>query len=92
MSAACPLSLLAPGETSTVARLAGGHALTSRMAAIGLCPGATVTMLRNGQTGPLIVMIRNTRLALGRGEARSVWVDASSRQTRPAGSQGGTKE
>jgi len=42
------------------------------MASLGFTPGAKVRMLQNFGHGPLIVLLRDTRVALGRGEARKV--------------------
>jgi len=69
------LSNLAPGEAGVVHKLAGGWGLMSRLATLGFTPGATLTMVQNFGRGPLIVNIRSTRIALGRGEAAKVLVE-----------------
>jgi len=46
----------------------------SRLATLGFTPGAKLTMVQNFGRGPLIVSIRGTRIALGRGEAAKVHV------------------
>jgi ferrous iron transport protein A len=48
----------------------------SRLAALGFTIGAEVTMVQNFGHGPLIVLVRDTRVALGRGEAAKVLVEA----------------
>jgi ferrous iron transport protein A len=68
------LSNLAPGEMGVVHKLAGGWGFTSRLATLGFTPGAKLTMVQNFGRGPLIVNIRGTRIALGRGEAAKVVV------------------
>jgi len=68
------LSDLAPGEAGAVRELAGGWGFTSRLATLGFTPGARLTMVQNFGRGPLIVSIRGTRIALGRGEAAKVYV------------------
>lgn len=68
------LSALPAGKTATVAELQGGRGFTTRMAALGFTPGAEVTMIQNFGHGPVIVMVRGTRIALGRGEAEHVWI------------------
>ncbi len=68
------LSALHPGEQGTVVALAGGRRLLSRMAALGFTPGVRVTMVQNFGHGPLIVLVRDTRVALGRGEASKIHV------------------
>ena len=69
------LSTLRPGETGQVQKLAGGRGFVSRLAALGLTPGARIKMVQNFGHGPLIVLVRETRLALGRGEAMKVLVE-----------------
>jgi ferrous iron transport protein A len=69
-----PLSALRAGETGTITEISGGHHLRSRMLTLGLTPGAGVTVLQNYGRGPLIVRVRDTRVALGRGEASKVFV------------------
>jgi len=54
--------------------LRGGRGLVSRLATLGFTPGAAVQMIQNYHHGPLIVMIRDTRVALGRGEAAHIVV------------------
>ena len=69
-----PLSNLLPGETGLVQDLAGGRGFVGRLAALGFTPGAKVTMVQNFGRGPIIVLVRDTRIALGRGEARKVLI------------------
>jgi ferrous iron transport protein A len=66
------LSNLAPGEIGTVASLLGGRGFVGRLAALGLTPGGEVRMAQNFGRGPIIVRVRNTRIALGRGDAQKV--------------------
>jgi ferrous iron transport protein A len=69
-----PLSAVAPGEVGVVCQLAGGRGFMSRLAAMGFTLGAEVTMVQNFGRGPVIVLVRDTRVALGRGEAIKVLV------------------
>ena len=48
------------------------------MTAHGFTPGAEVTVIQNRSSGPIIVMVRDTRIALGRGEASKVEVEGHS--------------
>ena len=65
-----------PGDaTGRVRSLNGGKDLSARLAALGITPGVQVTILQNFGHGPLTVAVRDTRLALGRFEARRVLVD-----------------
>jgi ferrous iron transport protein A len=69
-----PLNHLHPGERGIVQSLAGGRGLLGRMAALGFTPGVRLTMIQNFGHGPIIVRVRDTRVALGRGEAGKVLV------------------
>jgi ferrous iron transport protein A len=66
------------GEQGVVVELAAGRGLMSRMASLGFTPGATVTVLQNYGRGPLIALVRDARIALGRGEAGRIHVRRSS--------------
>ncbi len=67
---------LPSGGSGVVSGLNGGKEFSSRASALGLTVGAEVTMVQNFGHGPLIVTVRGTRLALGRGEAQKIQVDS----------------
>jgi ferrous iron transport protein A len=73
-----PLADLAAGTAGTVHRLLGGRLFACRLAALGVSTGVKMTVLRNSRRGPLAVMVRGTRIALGRGEASKVLVEVGS--------------
>jgi ferrous iron transport protein A len=72
------LNELQPHERGIVTDLIGGRGLLSRMATLGFTPGAEVMMVQNFGRGPLIVLIRDTRVALGRGEANKIRIRRAS--------------
>jgi len=69
-----PLSFLPPRQRGVVQQLSGGHEFVSRLAVLGFIPGAPLQVVQNFGVGPLIVSIRDTRIALGREEAHKVRV------------------
>lgn len=69
-----PLSRLDVGEIGVVQELDGGRGVVGRLAALGFTPDAEVTIVQNFGRGPLIVFVRDTRIALGRGEAAKIQV------------------
>jgi len=69
-----PLGTLRPGESGNIVDLSGGRAFVSRCLALGCTPGTQVTMERNAGRGPIIIAVRGTRLALGRGESMRLQV------------------
>ena len=42
---------------------------------MGFTPGARLRVIQNRGRGPLIVAVRDTRVALGRGEAEKILVE-----------------
>jgi ferrous iron transport protein A len=70
-----PLAELVTGENATVISFTAGRAVINRMASLGITPGAKIDMTQNYGHGPLIVIVRGTRVALGRGEAAKVLVE-----------------
>lgn len=69
------LSDLPVNEKATIRSFTIGRLETNRLASLGLTPGAHVNMTQNYGRGPLIVLVRGTRVALGRGEAAQIFVE-----------------
>ena len=69
-----PLTKLGPRQEGAVMELRGGRGFVARLATLGFTPGALLTMVQNFGSGPLIVRVRDARIALGRGEAAKVIV------------------
>ncbi|MGQ9832670.1 MAG: FeoA family protein [Candidatus Villigracilaceae bacterium] len=74
-----PLADLETGREAVVVEFKAGRAVTSRLASLGLTPGVRVNMVQNYGRGPLIVAVRGTRVALGRGEAAKILVEGGNR-------------
>jgi ferrous iron transport protein A len=72
-----PISLteLAVNARATILDLAIGRLEITRLASLGFTPGAVVNMTQNYGRGPLIVVVRGTRVALGRSEAAKIVVE-----------------
>jgi ferrous iron transport protein A len=71
------MSEMTTGEAGTVRDFQGGKAVNNRLASLGFTPGVHVIMTQNYGRGPLIVTVRGTRVALGRGEAAKIMVERS---------------
>jgi ferrous iron transport protein A len=69
-----PLGRLLSGQKGTIVGLSGGRGFVGRCLALGCTPGTRVRMERNNGRGPVIVVVRGARLALGRGESMRVQV------------------
>ncbi len=68
------LSQLPTDQLATILSFSSGRLETIRLASLGFTPGARVSMTQNFGRGPLIVTVRGTRVALGRGEATQILV------------------
>jgi ferrous iron transport protein A len=69
------LSEINTGRQVTLARVQVGLELTSRLTSLGLTPGVKVQVLQNHGRGPIIINVRGTHVALGRGEAEKLLVE-----------------
>jgi DtxR family transcriptional regulator, Mn-dependent transcriptional regulator len=72
--AALPLAQLVAGQTGLVDRSSSSRRLAARCLALGFTPGTPITVIHNRKNGPVIVQVRDTRVALGRGEAQKIQV------------------
>jgi DtxR family Mn-dependent transcriptional regulator len=71
------LSKLARGESGTLKSFAGGRGMLGRCLSMGFTPGSLVEMLENFGSGPVLVKIHDTEVALGRGLAQKMIVTRS---------------
>ena len=69
------LSSVPAGEAVRIQNMQGGHTFLSRLASLGFTPGAQLKVVQNFGRGPIIVNLRDTRVALGRGEAGKIIVE-----------------
>ncbi len=68
------LSDMPTGESGTILDFRGGRTTNNRLVSLGFTPGVMINMVQNYGRGPLIVYVRGTRVALGRGEAAKIMV------------------
>ena len=69
-----PLSMAAPGQEVELVAVRGGRGIRRRLADMGLNPGVRIKIIHTVGGGPIIISIRDTRLALGRGMAHKIMV------------------
>ncbi|MET1101924.1 MAG: FeoA family protein [Pyrodictiaceae archaeon] len=67
------LDQLAPGVKATIVQIEGGPGLVRRLNLLGFTPGAIVEVVA-AHRGPILVKIRGSIVALGRGVARRIFV------------------
>ncbi len=71
-----PLTDSEKGSRVSAVGLTGGGCLARRLTDMGLYRGATIEVLSGGRHGPVIIRLGSSRLALGRGMARKILVEA----------------
>jgi len=71
----CPLDEMPTGEQAVILSFQAARGIAGRLTSLGFTPGAEVQMTQNFGRGPLIVTVRGTRVALGRGEAAKIVVE-----------------
>jgi len=77
-----PLTRLEPGKKAKVAAIQGGWGVKRRLYQMGIHPGDLVTVTRQGPLGgPIAIEVHGFQLALGRGVASQVFVDATGGMT-----------
>ena len=69
-----PLSDASAGSTVKVTDIDAGRGLTARLAAMGLIPGTQIAVSVNDRKGPVVVMVKDSKIALGRGMAEKILV------------------
>ncbi len=72
-----PLSDLPAGAHAVVRSLRCRGGLSARVAALGVTPGAAVTVIQNYGHGPMLIAVRDTAVAIGRGEALKIEVEGA---------------
>jgi len=68
-----PLSMAAIGQTVRLINITAGKRLTHRLTELGMTPGTELTILQDAG-GPLLLSVRDSRVALGRGMAHKMLV------------------
>lgn len=70
-----PLAMIGQGESVRLINVDGGRTLRKRLADLGLNPGMTLQVVQVDPHGPMILAVKESRIALGRGMAQKVMVE-----------------
>lgn len=74
-STSIPLGFLQVGHEAIVKELIGGKVICQRLAGLGITNGTGVKVIKNDTSGPVIISVREGRLALGRGITLKIMVE-----------------
>jgi Fe2+ transport system protein FeoA len=70
-----PLSVLTYGTQTRIAKINGGCNLIRRLTEMGLTCGTTVKVVSDPCGGPVLIEVRDSRLAIGRGISTKILVE-----------------
>ena len=70
-----PLAFAPEGGMVRVVGVRGGFGVGRRMAELGFTPNAILKIVKSGGLGPILVEVKGSRLAVGRGVAMKVMVE-----------------
>jgi len=70
-----PLAFLPEGSKGIVREIKGGYGIMRRLVELGFTPNSEVKVLRAMPPGPLLVEVKGSRIAIGRGIAMRIIVE-----------------
>lgn len=69
-----------PGKTYEVLGIKDEERLNSRLSSMGIIPGETLELCQNLKKQPVLVFVRDTLVAIGRGESEKIKVGEKNEQ------------
>ena len=68
------LSQLEPKSIGVVSRIVAEMKVVARLSGLGVTVGSKITVLDNRKRGPLLIKVRNTKIAFGRKDAEKILI------------------
>ncbi|MCJ7714001.1 ferrous iron transport protein A, partial [Candidatus Bathyarchaeota archaeon] len=70
------INKLKDGQFGKISFIRGGHKVLQRLLDMGLTPGTRISVLRVAPLGgPVVLAVRSSKLAIGKGIAKKVFVE-----------------
>jgi len=69
-----PLAFMAPGERGEIVEIRGGMRFAQKLYGMGLTPSTIVEVMVSNPPGPILINVRGSRVAIGRGMAMKIMV------------------
>ena len=70
-----PLAMASEGEIVKIISVRGGRSVMQRLADLGLIPGTSIKIIKSMGNGPLLLEVKGSRIALGRGISMKLFVE-----------------
>ena len=75
MEETMPLTTVKLGQKVRLKSVNAGRGLTSRLSAMGIVPGVELVVVNTTFAGPMVVMVKESKVILGRGIAMKMMVE-----------------
>ncbi len=62
------------GEKVRLVSVNAGQGLNKRLASMGLVPDVEITVVNNAHPGPFVIIVKDSKMMLGRGMAHKIMV------------------
>lgn len=69
-----PLSIVKPGQKVRLLKVDSGQGLRTRLITMGLMQNVEFSVVSNSRSGPFIIRVKGSKIALGRGAANKIMV------------------
>lgn len=70
-----PLLNIKTGQRAVLVEINWGDKMKHKLQSMGLVPGTIISVVSSGSKGPIVIDVRGSRLALGRGIVSKIEVD-----------------
>lgn len=70
-----PLTAVEKGRRVRLRRVDAGRGIEARLASMGIVPGTELEVVRGNTHGPVVVAVLGSRVMLGQGMARKMYVE-----------------
>ena len=68
------LSKVKAGQVVCLVSITAGQMLQTRLTSMGLLPGTMLEVVKNSEHGPVVILVKGSRLMLGRGMSSKILV------------------
>jgi ferrous iron transport protein A len=68
------LLMLDVGRKGLVGKIVGGRSVCKRLNELGLVPGTEIEMVNRISNGPVMIRVKGSKLAIGRGLASKIYI------------------
>jgi len=73
------LAFLLEGEVGSILEVRGRKKMVQKLSDLGMVPSTKIKVIKSNPPGPMLVEVRKTRIALGRGFAMKIMVSNGER-------------